>query len=100
MPRFKHNDEIVDAVRYQPGRAGHIIHRLSELGIPCLHLRPGTGAIDIFDASGFITIRDPRHDLGGTQGVGYPGNWIVWRNLLAIEIVPNQIFETEYVPLA
>lgn len=96
MPRYQRNDEIIDAIRYQPRHAGRIIHRLSEFGIPCLHLRPSTEAIEIFDHSESIAIQDPRHSFGGAEGVIYPGDWIVLRALLAIEIVPSAIFDTHF----
>ena len=100
MPRYQRNGEIVDAIRYRPGWPGHIVHRMSEAGIPCVHLRPATETIDIFSGDTSIAIQDHRHDLGGTEGVIYPGDWIVWRSFLEIEIVPSPIFEAEYSSLS
>ena len=99
MPRYKHNDNIVDAIRYQPSHAGHIIHRLSEIGIPCIHLQPTTQVISIFDPQVTIDVRDPRHDFQTAEGLIYPGDWIVWRNHFDLEIVSSPIFQSEYVPL-
>ncbi len=96
MPRYRRGNEIVDAIRYQPGHGGHIIHRLSETGIPCLHLQPDTETISIFDPDGTIDIQDPRRDFDSAEGVVQPGDWVVWRNLLALEIVPSQVFAAEY----
>ena len=99
MPRYRRNGEIVDAIRYQPGRPGHIIHRLSEFGIPCVHLQQRTQAISIFDPQATVDVQDPRHAFGNAEGVIYPGDWIAWRTFLNIQIVPSPVFEAEYAPL-
>ena len=99
MPRFQHNGEILDAIRYHPEHAGHIIHRLGEAGITCLHVHPTTEAIKIFAGGTSIAIQDKRHDFEGAEGLIYPGDWVVWHSFFDLEIAPSPIFEAEYLPL-
>ena len=100
MPRYERNGEIYEAIRYQPTRPGHIIHRLSELGIPCIHVRSSAETIEIASSGTSIAIRDSYRNLNGVEGTIYPGDWIVWRNLLEIEIVPSRVFAAQYIPLS
>ncbi len=99
MPRYRYDGEIVDAVRYQPGHGGHVIHRLSENGISCIHLQPDTEAISIFDDSGMIDIEDPRHDFAAAEAMIHPGDWIVWRGPFDLAIVSSRVFEADYVAI-
>lgn len=96
MPEVRHGDQTVSAVRYEPGHAGHIIHRLSDYGVPSIHLQPTTQAISICDPQAIIDIQDPRHNFEGNEGVIHPGDWIVWRHGLKLKVVPSRIFGEEY----
>ena len=96
MPRYRRNGDIYEAIRYQPSRPSHIIHRLSEFGIPCVHLQPTTQAIIIFDPGATIAIQDPRHDFANCEGIIYPGDWIAWGHALELEVIPSRVFEERY----
>lgn len=100
MPRYQRDGEIVDAIRYQPSQPGHVIHRLSEIGITCLHVQPTTEVIEMSAGGTAIVIQDQRRKFEGAEGIIYPGDWIVWRTFLDIEIVPSPVFEAEYAPLS
>ena len=100
MQKFNHNGEVVEAIRYEPGWDGHILHRLAEHGIACLHFRPPTETIEIFSYGELFSITDPRHDFDGAEGIIYPGDWIVFAGTWQVDIVPSRVFNAEYTPVS
>ena len=99
MREYEHNGAIVEAVRYNPGWSGDVMHQLTNGGIACAHFRPATETIEIFSYGAEIAISDPRHNFDGADGIIYAGDWVVWHTLWHIDIVPSAVFNAEYAPV-